>query len=112
MYSFLLERPAIFDQQLMDFLNWDETTPLNPFIPKDYWRIYPNPVSDIVNIEAESYYQANWQVQLINVQGKVLLQQSLSNKELQLQMTSYPPGIYYIRITSNVYKANHKIIKY
>ena len=113
MFSFLLERPVIFDQQLNDFFGWDGANPQDDsFDPKLLWNIYPNPVHTILNVESELFFQTKWSVQILSSQGEILFEkESLENSNMQFQMEKMPAGAYIVRIYSNVYQANYQVIK-
>ena len=81
--------------------------------------IYPNPAQDLVNlrIEASGLSSDEFEIEIIDQKGRVLLRKSSklfelnSNSELGLDISAIPEGIYFIRITNNEYNEVNKLIK-
>lgn len=71
--------------------------------------IYPNPVSNKLNINNLS--ANNSQIELYDVTGKKLDSFKTSSSENILNMEKYPEGIYYLKITTLSEQYVHKIIK-
>lgn len=57
-------------------------------------KVYPNPVSGILNIEGNDIQK----VELFNYTGQVMF---VSGAVTSIDMASYPVGIYYLKITTN-----------
>ena len=72
--------------------------------------IYPNPASDIINIEFEKAMDDEVNLMIINSQGKPVKSTIIeaATIETQLNLQDLPAGMYYLRLTkgnlSNVYK--------
>jgi hypothetical protein len=66
-------------------------------INKLVWSVYPNPASDVLNIQANpGYSDANWFI--FNVEGRIMMQGSGLDKAIPVQMLS--SGHYWIQVTS------------
>jgi Secretion system C-terminal sorting domain len=75
-----------------------------PFYDLD---IYPNPVSNgRVFITSKSNDEKD--IRIFNVIGKLVIQASLTTKELNV--SSLPPGVYIIKITEGEQRATRKLI--
>lgn len=57
-------------------------------------RIYPNPVSGMLNIKTNSGYQ----VEILDISGRLVKSGSLINGENQINLADQTPGIYYLRL--------------
>jgi hypothetical protein len=72
--------------------------------------VYPNPASDIVNIQFESPVEGDVDLTVINSQGKVVKADIIESATLdkQINFQDLPAGIYYLRLHKgnliNVYK--------
>lgn len=79
-----------------------------------FGKVYPNPVSDIVNIEFSSK-QNNVTVQLFDVIGNIVLEKhfdSISQNQIEkLNSSSLTPGIYYMLVSGNGKQASFKVVK-
>lgn len=113
MFSFLLERPRIFENQLNEFFDWHKDDKSEEsFEANSQWKVYPNPVNEILTIESKVFFQTNWMVQIISSQGRVLFEkESLGESEMKFQMANLPAGVYIVRIFSNIYQASYQIFK-
>ena len=75
----------------------------------DYIRTFPNPVSQILNIQNDS--NSSTRVFLINATGHVIW---TAEDTLRIDMANYPSGIYFLRITergTNAHLYSQKLIK-
>ena len=74
--------------------------------------VYPNPSSQWLNI---GYYNTNNTpnlVEIITIDGKLLIQYKPTNESLpQLDISTLPQGMYLCRISSNIPKQTIKFIK-
>lgn len=70
--------------------------------------IYPNPVSNFSIIESS---QNIISLELYDMQGKLLKTQKANGKKEQLNLSSYPQGVYMLKITTNNGDKTVKIIK-
>lgn len=84
----------------------------SPYI--ESYKLYPNPVKETLYIQAEFLKTFTSEVYIINSVGQVLrkLQTSPSNKlDLEVDMQSYPAGIYFVRMIVNGKVETWKFIK-
>lgn len=58
--------------------------------------IYPNPAIDILNVEMEEIPEY---VQIIDVTGKVLLSPKVYFQKFELDVSSFPKGVYFVKVT-------------
>lgn len=69
---------------------------------------YPNPATDILYITFDKNETSN--VQLFDVQGKQILQQVENSKTIELNISSLPSGIYFLKLTTGAIQFTKKII--
>jgi len=63
-------------------------------------KIYPNPVVNLLQIESEIPFAGS--IQVYDVSGKLVLQKKTQNtKDFQLDITSFPAGLYLLKVTNN-----------
>jgi len=70
-------------------------------------KLYPNPVNNILNIEADLEFE-NTKFQLFDSHGKLLT--TMPSSSTQIPFTDYLPGVYYLEIVSPEDKTIYKII--
>lgn len=71
----------------------------------DTVNVYPNPVKDILNINAKGDYN----YQLISIDGKIVKDGNQSENAVNVQ--NLPTGIYIMKITQDGKTSSHKVIK-
>lgn len=76
--------------------------------PSDELRIYPVPVTDILNIEVPSSFGKIEHISLVNVEGKIVF----SNSEVKgsIDLSKLPSGFYTLRLVTANKIYNRKII--
>ena len=67
--------------------------------------IFPNPTSDYLTLKVEDYNNEALSYYLIDEQGKLVLNQQITNQDTQVAMSTLARGAYFI----NVLQANKKI---
>ncbi|WP_445453706.1 ELWxxDGT repeat protein [Flavobacterium sp. 25HG05S-40] len=78
---------------------------------KKQFKIYPNPVKDLVTIQVEDHFFNNASITLSTIYGQTILKkENLYNNEIQIDVTEQLSGIYFITIENNGFKTTHKII--
>lgn len=89
------------------FLHYDLSVGINESnAMSETINIYPNPANDIIKIS--SSYKVD--IQIINTQGQILQTEEVKG-EIQIDISLYPKGLYFIRSTSKVSNRVDKIIK-
>lgn len=74
------------------------------------FQIYPNPTSDIINIEFRE--TGKYHLTLFDQNGKIIISEKLSNRKKKINLTGFPNGVYTLGIETD--KRNiitEKIIK-
>jgi len=73
--------------------------------------LYPNPCNSYINILSPDINNEIKYIQMFNIFGKMIYEKDVNQSLLQINMSSYNQGIYFIRIVSNKSEYKHKIIK-
>ncbi|MFT5819617.1 MAG: hypothetical protein ACI8ZM_000842 [Crocinitomix sp.] len=60
-------------------------------------QIYPNPTTDFVTVNYENW-ETNVQIQLMTIESKVVLKQTITATATQIDLSSIENGIYFIQI--------------
>ena len=61
-------------------------------------RVFPNPTTYMVNIDLSQLTQGDYQLYLVDLQGKVIYQQTTTEKSIQLDMRNYSTGSYVLKV--------------
>ena len=67
--------------------------------------IFPNPTSDYLTLKVEDYNKEALSYNLLDEQGKLVLNEQITNQDTQVAMSTLARGAYFI----NVLQANEKI---
>ena len=77
--------------------------------------VYPNPTSDIVNIDFTLENSSNVVIQVMNIQGQLINQIKIYNtigfQSTKLNLSNQPSGMYFVTIKSDTEKFTTKVIK-
>ena len=75
-------------------------------------KTYPNPTSDYLVLEFADYSNEKMEYQLIDLEGKIILNHSITNVRTQVDLNTYSKGIYFIKIIKELKEIKtFKIIK-
>lgn len=82
--------------------NWIVSTGITENIKDNNILVYPNPASDIINIKFEKEIYAKAIIELLDINGKVLLMQNVADNkaEIQINLSNYSDDIYFIKVSS------------
>ncbi|NOQ26730.1 MAG: T9SS type A sorting domain-containing protein [Bacteroidales bacterium] len=75
-------------------------------------KIYPNPTSDKIFIEID-YEFDNLKIEILSISGQVLLSKEMESHGItkeELDLSSYPKGVYFVRIYNNTFNFKDKIL--
>lgn len=83
---------------------------IDNMVTNQYYRIYPNPSTDFINIELNNY--ENFTLSIINSSGQVLLKKQMTERQIErINISEFSKGVYFIKITGQDYSFIEKIIK-
>ncbi len=76
---------------------------VNEKLSSDIFKIYPNPVQEIINIEADPKYLQNIKIQILNIDGKEFNCNILFKDDghLSINTNNYNSGLYIIKINTD-----------
>jgi hypothetical protein len=80
-----------------------------PDIELNHIRIWPNPVNDALFIELENTNK-KYQLTLTTIEGRVLLIKKIEGGNTQIDITSFPKGVYNIKLCSGSDCINRKVV--
>ena len=87
------------------------STSVSSLPDQNCWRVYPNPTTSHIQIEP-SYNQLDIKtIEIADMTGKVLWQQTMDGDNTQLDISSFSRGIYLLTITSDQHIYTYKIVK-
>jgi len=78
-------------------------------------NIYPNPASEQITIDLYSLKQENYKLQLMNVSGQVIYAETINlnstTVKTQIDLSTYPQGIYLIQLSNQENVYSRRVIK-
>lgn len=101
--------PAVINTAIF-FAQYQDLLPVATFetIPHDLIHVFPNPVSDVLVIQQDF---AKAQLEVMDVNGKVFLTQSLSSSQEAIDMADLPSGLYILKVTTEAGHWVDKVVK-
>jgi len=72
-------------------------------------NMYPNPAKDILHIDFGMLSNAS--LQILNLQGQVMLSKQLSGQTKELDISTLPAGLYFVQLESEQHRFCRKLIK-
>ena len=75
--------------------------------------IYPNPVSEILHLHAEMDFHLNLELELFNFANSFIYREEfreIQNADLEVDISRYPPGIYFLRVRAGDSQQTLKVI--
>ncbi|HSC39191.1 MAG TPA: T9SS type A sorting domain-containing protein, partial [Chitinophagaceae bacterium] len=76
----------------------DETSPLQPVNDRTNIRIYPNPASHQLFVECKRNTPKPLRVQLRNLDGNVMLEQTTLHDNMTIKLDGIPRGLYMVQL--------------
>ena len=61
-------------------------------------RVFPNPTTYMVNVDLSQLSKGEYQLYLVDLQGKVVYQQTTTQKSIELDMGNYSTGSYVLKV--------------
>ena len=71
----------------------------------------PNPANDQLTINFSDTFEDKKYIKIVEVSGKVIFEESVSDMQQILDIHQLPPGLYYIKVTGNNYFQTTSFIK-
>lgn len=80
---------------------YDVTTSVDEISGIDFKiKIFPNPTSDLINLQIVGNINQNLTYELIDLQGKVLIKNSVNKTKKQINMSRFSQNMYLLKITT------------
>ena len=70
--------------------------------------LYPNPVNNILNIDAKEQITS---ISVYNLTGQQIFTKTMNTKTSTVDMSAYKAGVYIIEVNSNANTRTYKVIK-
>lgn len=80
---------------------------IDPFDDRTPLLVYPNPTNGLVNIESPQEGMSTYHIMVLDATGRTILS---SQNAKQIDLSSFPAGIYYIRLLSTDGTIFHKTV--
>mgnify|MGYP001080070602 CR=1 FL=1 len=76
-----------------------------------FFSFHPNPVKDFLNIYILNDATANRTLRIVDLQGRLLFQQSFNGKKLHMNLSDVPKGIYLLQVHDGNNTYSRKLVK-
>jgi len=88
----------------------ESTTAIGPLPEAISWKVFPNPTSGLLQLRWQNQSPQPAHIQLMDLQGRSLLDLSSRQHELQIDLGPHPAGVYLIRLTTTAGTAVKKVV--
>ena len=75
------------------------------------FTIYPNSASETIIIKVSNQLSPFSTLQITDVSGKIILELNISSTETVIDISNYPSGIYFVKLTIDGRQLTEKFIK-
>ena len=84
----------------------------NPELATNKFYAYPNPASHVLNISGSNTMRSIGQIEILSVEGRLLMQQKPANTTApQVDISALPQGMYLCKITNGNQQETLKFLK-
>ena len=88
------------------------TTSISDFADQYCWSVYPNPTTSTINIQSLDFQTDDVTIEIHDIAGRILFsQQSEHSDNLLIDLSSFPTGLYLMKISSAKKIYTYKIVK-
>ena len=102
---------ALSELRYVSFTDFNLGT-TNPALATNKFYAYPNPASHILNIAGSNTLQLVSQIQILSLEGRLLMQQKPANESApQVDISALPQGMYLCKITNGSQQQTLKFLK-
>jgi hypothetical protein len=75
------------------------------------FSVYPNPVKDLLTLDLKTINSAGKQVEIYNVEGKMVYETQTYENKMILNVKNYSSGVYFIKLTTKTFSSLGKFCK-
>ena len=101
---------ALSELRYVSFTDFNLGT-TNPELATNKFYAYPNPASQMLNISGSNAMQLVSQIQILSLEGRLLMQQKTTNDVPQMDVSVLPQGMYLCKITNGNQQQTLKFLK-
>jgi len=88
------------------------TTNISDFANQYCWSVYPNPTTSTINIQSLDFQTDDMTVEIHDIAGRTLFSQQFEHSNnLLIDLSSFPAGLYLMKISSAKKIYTYKIVK-
>jgi hypothetical protein len=102
---------ALSELRYVSFADFNLGT-TNPELATNKFYAYPNPASQMLNISGSNAMQRVSQIEILSLEGRLLMQQKPANESApQVDISALPQGMYLCKITNGNQQETLKFLK-
>ena len=100
----LIDIDTVFTVLLMTYLDFEPSSSVEDLTQQQGFRVFPNPAADVLNLEVLEQLDVPAQVLIRDVTGRLVVSQTIQNKQVTLPIGQLSSGIYTLRVGKFVQK--------
>ena len=101
---------ALSELRYVSFTDFNLGT-TNPELATNKFYAYPNPASQMLNVSGSNAMQRVSQIEILSLEGRLLMQQKPTNDVPQVDVSVLPQGMYLCKITNGSQQQTIKFLK-
>jgi len=101
---------ALSELRYVSFADFNLGT-TNPELATNKFYAYPNPASQMLNVSGSNAMQRVSQIEILSLEGRLLMQQKPTNDVPQVDVSVLPQGMYLCKITNGSQQQTIKFLK-
>jgi len=79
--------------------------------PDEHVKLYPNPVKNLVTIETNGLLPSAYHFSVYAISGQKMLHRTIIDKQVQLDVSHLPSGIYLVKVGNEQFSGQYRLIK-
>jgi hypothetical protein len=87
-----------------------DNTGINELLTESNVSLYPNPATNLLNIKFENYGNELIEMEIIDLTGKIVKQEQLTDNQSIINLEDLQRGIYFIKLINEQASSSHKIV--
>jgi hypothetical protein len=97
------------------FFDFDDPVPFTSntteLVNKNHLQVFPNPTTDQLTVKFDYFTPDNTQIQVFDITGRMVHQQTMTRQNHQIQMWDFPSGVYVVSVRSGDEVMTRKVVK-
>jgi len=87
-----------------------DNTGIKEFLSENNVSLFPNPATNLLNIEFENYNNEIIGMEIFDITGKLIKNNQLTNSKSKISLDNMQKGVYFIKLVNGTTSKSHKLV--